>query len=91
MSRIPIEEINRRLRHSSLQYTETWCCNNHVEIHLCEITGQRFIYPCQYEAAITKKKFLALKKIYGEKIWEQEWKNAMQEQMKQNIAPIILN
>ena len=89
--RISIEDLSRRLRHSTIESTAKWCANNDIDIHFYETTGVSFVYAFQYEAVITKKKFLALKKIYGEKSWEQEWQIAMQEYMKRYMAPIILN
>ena len=91
MSRISITEISQRLRHQTLESTELWCGNNHVEIHIDKTTGREFVYSFQYESVMMKRRFEALKKFYGEETWEKEWQNAMIESMKQNTLPIILN
>ena len=90
MNQISIEEISRKLRHGTIQFTKMWCRDNHVDIHICETTGKPFAYSCQYESAITKKRFSTLQKSYG-KSWEQEWQSAMKEYMKRYMGPIMLN
>ena len=85
--KILIEELNRRLRHGTIEYTKMWCRDNRVEIH--EGSGGEFIYKFQLESAITKIKFLKHIKFYKE-TWEQEWKIAMKEYMKGEIESMII-